>query len=357
MKLNINEALAFFDFPIEQFHDRSIRWLLEDKENVKGLFEILSTHLVEQIDFSQLTLINKTYIPDNLRKQESDMIYSVPFRGESENEKLLIYILIEHQSTVDISMGYRVLFYMTQIWDAQRRDWESNNLPKNQWRLQPIVPIVLYTGDRKWKHPLSLHAMMDVPESLKGFVPSYDILFLNVKDTDRSDLTRTDHPFGWLLTVLQKEQGSINELMSAILEAVRHIDTLDADDVQQWQRAVFYIYLLIMHRRPPTDHEVLKSLVRENIQNTVHQEEEELMERTMAEHLIKQGIEKGIEKGEKRGQIQAKRETLLKMLDLRIGSVPVSVANKVSRMRSLTRLDSLLEQVATANVLDDIDWK
>ena len=98
---------------------------------------------------------------------------------------------------------------------------------------------------------------------------------------------------------------------------------------------------------------VLKSLVRENIQNTVHQKEGELMERTMAEHLMQQGIEKG----EKRGQIQAKRETLLKMLDLRIGSVPVSVTSKVSRMRSLTRLDSLLEQVATANVLDDIDWK
>ena len=357
MKLNIIDELAFFDVPIEQFHDRSIRWLLEDKENVKGLIEILSAHLVKLIDFSQLTLINKTYIPDNLRKQETDMICSVPFRGESEKEQLLIYILIEHQSTVDISMGYRVLFYMTQIWDAQRREWESNNLPKSQWRLQPIIPIVLYTGDQNWQHPLTLHAMMVVPESLKCFVPSYDILFLNVKETDRSDLTRTDHPFGWLLTVLQKEHGSIDELMGALADAVRHIDTLEVGDSQQWQRAVFYLYLLIMHRRPPADHAVLKSLVRENIQNSTHQEEGELMERTMAAHLIQQGIEQGIEQGEKRGKIQAKRETLLKILDLRIGSVPVSVANKVSRIRSLTRLDSLLEQVATANVLDDIDWK
>ena len=81
---------------------------------------------------------------------------------------------------------------------------------------------------------------------------------------------------------------------------------------------------------------------------------------TGAEALIQRseqrGEKRGLEQGEKRGQIQAKREFLLKLLDLRIGEVPDTVVNKISRMRSHTRLDTLLEQAATATTLDDIEW-
>ena len=84
METKETEALDFFDFPIEQFADRSARWLLEDKENVRGLLEIVVEHLVAHLDFSQLVHINRSFIPDNLREQESDIVYSVPFRSESE---------------------------------------------------------------------------------------------------------------------------------------------------------------------------------------------------------------------------------------------------------------------------------
>ena len=124
------EELAFFDFPIEQFADRSTRWLLENKENVRGMLEIIAEHLVVHLDFSQLVHINRSFIPDNLREQESDIVYSVPFHSESEAEELLIYILIEHQSTIDLTMGFRVLFYMTQIWDFQRREWNQTTFLK-----------------------------------------------------------------------------------------------------------------------------------------------------------------------------------------------------------------------------------
>ena len=109
------ETLTFFDFPIEHFADRSTRWLLEDRENVRGLLEIVAEHLTTHLDFSKLVHINRSFIPDNLREQESDIVYKVPFRSESKTDELLIYILIEHQSTVDTTMGFRVLFYMTQF--------------------------------------------------------------------------------------------------------------------------------------------------------------------------------------------------------------------------------------------------
>ena len=170
MEIKTTGSLTFLDFPIEQFADRSIRWLLEDKENIRRLLEIVAEHLVAHLDFSQLAHINRSFIPDNLREQESDIVYSVPFRSESKTDELLIYILIEHQSTVDTTMEFRVLFYMTQIWDFQRREWESNNIPKSQRRLRPIIPIVFYTKEQQWQIPLNFSTLMDLPDTFSGFV-------------------------------------------------------------------------------------------------------------------------------------------------------------------------------------------
>ena len=44
------------------------------------------------------------------------------------------------------------------------------------------------------------------PKTLARFVPAFDTLFLGVKDIETDGLTKTDHLFGWLLTVLQNAE-------------------------------------------------------------------------------------------------------------------------------------------------------
>lgn len=214
---------------LPHFSDRSVRWLLEDKENVRGLIEILASELVDLIDFSQLELQRTNFLSSKLQEQVSDLIFSVPFKSGTETDELLIYILIEHQSTVDVSMGFRMLFYMMHIWDAQRQRWLSDNVPKSKWRLRPILPIVFYSGDRPWHVPLSVTAIMDMPEVLRRFVPIFDTLFLNVKGTETAEFTKTGHPFGWLLTVLQHEQADKENIKEALTEAIAHLNTLEPE--------------------------------------------------------------------------------------------------------------------------------
>lgn len=297
MKNKVFEELKYFEFPIVHFHDRIIRWLLEEQEFVRGLIDIIDDSIVAHLDFDRLTPVNRSYIPDNLREQVSDIVFTVPFLSGEKTEELLIYILIEHQSTVDVSMVSRVLFYMTQIWDAQRREWNSKNKPKSQWRYRPIVPIVLYTGDQKWKIPPSLSELMDFPDMFSRFVPKFDILFLSVKETDASDLMRTVHPIGWLLTVLQNEHASKEEISQALINAAKHINTLDVEHIEQWRRAIFYLYLLIFHRRPYEEHDELKTLVHQEVLQSEHREEGEVMAQTMADYLFEQGEKRGKKEG------------------------------------------------------------
>ena len=164
--------------------------------------------MVELIDFDQMEQVNTSFIDDGFGEREADITFRVPFRNRLETDELIIYILIEHQSTVNPIMAFRVLSYMVKIWDSQRREWASNEVPKSEWRFSPILPIVYYTGEQRWQTPLTLDAVMDLPDVLRRFVPVFETLFLGVKETDAETLTKGAHLFGWLLTVLQKEHGN-----------------------------------------------------------------------------------------------------------------------------------------------------
>ena len=77
---------------------------------------------------------------------------------------------------------------------------------------------------------------------------------------------------------------------------------------------------------------------------------------TGAEALVQEGKAEGKAEGLQLGVIQAKREDILRSLGLRFGDIPDTVTKKVSRIRSLVRLDSLFDQALTADTLDDIKW-
>ena len=340
----------FFHISITHFPDRSARWLLQYIEYVQGLLEIVApSELVDHIDFSQLTQLNRSLLADTLREQEADILFRVPYKRGTETDDLLIYILIEHQSSVDVSMGLRVMSYMIDIWTAQRREWVSNAMPESAWRLRPILPIVFYSGDRAWNVPLTLDTIMDIPEDMSQFVPKCEILFLDVKRTATSDLTETNHPFGWLLTVLQKERASKEVLVDTLVEAMSRLNRLDTEQSGQWWRAIKYLLLLILHRRPAKEHQELITLVGQH----THELEVETMAKTMADILREQGIEQGIEQGETR----AKQAAVLKLLQFRFKDIPESVADQVASIRSVSRLDSLFEEVWEADTLDEVDWQ
>ncbi len=274
------EALSIAHFP-----DRSTRWLFQYRENVEGLIAILAPYLAGSIDFDRLTPVNRTFISEELREQESDIVYQVPFQGASGTEDLLIYILIEHQSTVDPTMGFRMLSYMMQLWLEQGQGWETEKLSLGERRLSLILPIVFYTGRQQWSAPLSVADLMDIPESLSRFVPTFDTLFLSVRETPAEELTATDHAFGWLLRVLQQEYADIALLREALIAAVSRLNALEDARAGERYRALAYLLHFILHRREAAEHNDLITVVKDHSSKT----EVEPMAESMAEVLIERG--------------------------------------------------------------------
>ncbi len=328
------EIRDLFNIPVGHFPDKSARWLFKEKENIHGLVEIVANELVEYLDFDGLVELNRSFVSDTLRELESDMVFSVPFRDTSEADNLLIYILIEHQSTIDPMMGFRLLFYMCQIWDGQRRELEASDIPKSKWRLRPILPIVFYTGTQRWQTPLALSALMDLPEILSRFVPKFDTLLFGVKETESDDLTKTNHPLGWLLTVLQKEDADRASMIETLREVFAQLDTFDTMSASQRRNAILYLSHLVLFRRPADERDELLQLVQTH---TTDKEVENII-MTGAEALIEQGKVEGIEQGAKKFAI----ESILDLLGMQFPLDAVqSLQPELEQISDLNRLKAL----------------
>ena len=335
------------DTQIEHFPDRSLRRLLQDREYVRGLVYIIAPEIAAFLDFDKITYQKRSFISEALRERESDVLLSVPFQDDTD--ALLIYILIEHQSTVDKTMGFRLLSYMVQIWESQRLEWETAKLPENERRLQPILPILFYTGERPWRVPVSVKTLMDAPEILERFVPSFDTLFLGVKETEAEVLTQFEHPLGWLLRVLQKEHAEETEISEALADAMSHIAVLDENFAPQVTEALRYFLQLIYHRRSVDERDPLVSIIKE--QRIRDPKELETMAQTTAEFLREQGRAEGKVEGRAEGQ----QDALLKLLQLRFQNVPEMLSREIRNIDNLTLLDALLEQAMTVQNLEEID--
>ncbi len=353
-----SEDIGFLP-PIREFSDRGAKWLLEFGENVEGLLQIVASDLADQLDFSQLQQVNQSFIPDNLRKQESDVIYLIPFQSEELGD-VWAYLLIEHQSVTSPVMGFRLLFYMVNIWDAQRRGWEDAKVPESEWHFRPIIPIVFYTGSQTWEMPITMEVVTDLPQALGRFVPTFDVLFLNVKGEDAPDFLR--HPFRLLLELIRQEDATKADFEAVLRQVVEILKELP-EESPQWSRAMYYLVLLIYHRRPTEERETLMNIVAQTLVGRRQIEEVQDMPQTIAEYFIQQGEERGEKRGErrgekrgeKRGELRAKREAVLKLLQLRFDSIPPSVVKKIKSIRSVDRLNALFDQAATANSISEIE--
>ena len=91
-------------------HDMLFKTVFSDpSETASFLQEHLPAALSAQLDWSTLHLEEGSYVDEELRHSESDLLFSIVHR-ELQKE-LLLYLLFDHQSTPDKWMAFRLLKY------------------------------------------------------------------------------------------------------------------------------------------------------------------------------------------------------------------------------------------------------
>ena len=153
-------------------HDQLFRKSLE---NPIVAYELLQAHLPQEvlaiIDTSTLKLEKESFIEHNLTASIADVLFSVKFNGNDG----FIYLLLEHQSSPDHFMAFRLFKYMVNICDQyMTRHPKTKNLPL-------IYPLIIYNGTKSYNAPRNLWDLFNNEILAKKFWTE-DYKIVNVHD-------------------------------------------------------------------------------------------------------------------------------------------------------------------------------
>lgn len=125
-------------------HDRYIRSMMAHPKVAEEFFE---NHLPENIkDVVDLSSISM---------QIADILFSAKFQGEQG----YFYLLVEHASSPDKMLPFRMLKYMIAIMDSHLIKAASRKLPV-------IYPLILYTGKKPFRHSMDLFDLFGQDKAL-----------------------------------------------------------------------------------------------------------------------------------------------------------------------------------------------
>ena len=122
------------------------------------LRDFVSGPWLDDLDLDGMERLNAKFHAETSERRDGDMIWRIPRRGGGDT---YLVLLLEFQSTPDHWMALRALVYAGLLWQHLVKE---KRLPPDG-RLPPVLPVVLYNGDRRWAAPLALHELVGLPEN------------------------------------------------------------------------------------------------------------------------------------------------------------------------------------------------
>lgn len=267
---------------------------------VKELFSsFVCESWVSQLDFSTLEKVNGSYISDDLRDREDDIIWKVRI-GDSW---MYLYILLEFQSTVDRFMAVRLLTYTGLLY----QDLLKSGQVKGKQKLPPVFPLVLYNGEKRWQASTSITDLIGVvPSGLERYLPKYQYLVIDEGSYAAEELEELKNLVAALFQLEHsREPEKVLQLVGNL------VGWLGAPETEDLRRAFVYWLkrVFLPERLSETDYEAAEELVE------VH---------TMLEKRVKQwqkqwkaeGLAEGLAEGELKGKLKAARGLILQGITL-----------------------------------------
>ncbi|WP_437731849.1 Rpn family recombination-promoting nuclease/putative transposase [Sorangium sp. So ce1335] len=311
-------------------HDALFKTAFSQVEHAAGeLRHVLSPELSARIDFTALELRPGSFVDEALKERQSDLLFSAPLGKTS----VLVYLLFEHQSTVEPLMAFRLLRYMVRIWDHYLAEHAG------AMRLPAIVPVVLHHSESGWTAGTSFEDLLDLDDDARAamgeHVPRFRFVLDDIShEADEALKART-----------------MSALARLVLWCLRHAREPDEllDRLGKWLDLVRDV------RRVPDGTRALRAMWRYILATSERNEPDKVLRRLLAvvgddgKEDIVSVADMLVERGRQEGQ----RRMLLKQLGARFGALPDDAVARVNAA-DMTELDRLSERVLTAATLADV---
>ena len=189
--------------------DKLIKSILQDKkEATKFINQFVEPR--EKVKEEELIRYTNSYITKKYKAKEADLVYKL------KNQE--VFFLIEHQSTIDNNMLYRVLNYcldIMRVYTMNKKLGKSTGYPI-------IVPIVIYTGNQKWKMPKDFKEQKISNNVFERYEIDLEYNFININKIPKQVLLEKDTMFGY--TMFLEKSESYEELLENLDTMIRTIE-------------------------------------------------------------------------------------------------------------------------------------
>lgn len=293
---------------------------------------VLPPELAARIDWPALAPAPASFVDAVFRQRSGDLVFQGRFHGGGE---LLLWFLLEHQSTEDWWMLSRIIDIENKMW----RSWRK--LHPGARHLPVIVPVVVYHGARPWQAPTDMHALYALPEELGAALGTWPLSCAFVLDdlcAIEDDALRTRRMDAYARLCLFAMARAAAEDFLARLAAWRGelLLVFTSPDREHSEALLRYIFRAHRHADPDA--------VCQHIATLVGPEQEDIM-LSVADQLIQRGFDKGC--------MQEHRTLLMRLLGRRFGAVPAHIAERVATA-SPPDLELWFDRAIDAGSLDEI---
>jgi len=338
-------------------HDHSYKLLFSHPEMVRDLLQgFVHQAWVKQLDFSTLERVNGSYISDDLREREDDIIWRVRQGGKWT----YIYLLLEFQSQPDSWMALRMLVYVGLLYQGLIKE----GLVASAEQLPPVFPLVLYNGSRPWTASQEVSELIaPLPGGLADYRPSLRYLLLDEGRYTERDLPTSENLAAALFR-LENSQAP-DELRAVIRTLAQWIYAPEQASLRRaftvWIKRVLLPGKLPEVVLPETaDLNEVDNMLAERVQEWTRQWKAEGLEEGLGKGL-ERGLEEGLLKGREEGREEGFEEGykngemvfLIRLLERRFG--PLDDARK-ARLETADAKRLLVwgERILTAESLEEV---
>ena len=314
-------------------HDALFRAAFEyPKLAAAFLRDHLPNGIAALLDVTRPEKVDGSFVDEALAGSQSDALFRVRTRT---GRAAYCYLLIEHKSTPDTALPLQLASYMIRIWRRHVKENGSASLRM----LPPIVPMVLFAGQRRWSVPDGLGDMIAGDPEL-AFLPGASYILRNIGEIPTEALSRDAVLRAVLITMKR-------EAMDHLADVVNNLPK-GSDLRKQVVKYLHEVYDVDLEH-------IMAELRREGAYDM------EAYMGTIAQTMRAEGKAeglaigeaKGLAVGEAKGLEKGKAETLLRLLQRRFGPVPRGLRDRIA-VSDVEQIDAWLDAVLDAPSLSAV---
>ena len=196
-------------YVVNHQHDKIFRTVLDRKSDA---IVLINKALNTQLEVQDIEKYNSSFINKVFQNREADIVYKIKDRS--------IFILIEHQTKVDYLMPYRILEYEVAIMQSAI---DLDKIKNKESKIPLVIPIVLYTGNKKWNAKKYLEENQEKIEGIENGLGNYNLIDIN--ELTEKDLLE-DNSFISKMMLIEKSKNTENivEILEKIVKITKEED-------------------------------------------------------------------------------------------------------------------------------------